>query len=408
MPHDRKARETFRARPPTLDLPRLAISITNNNVPPKESITLTRAQAAKIILGALQGSESILGQLQAAASRPLARYPVAYDTKQPFNNRYPHVPFMHHASRRLYLRGLCNLALTNTSAAYQDLLLVKRISETFETDGPSHLFSGIIIDFHIAATAWAGVEQWSSNQIGSIQSFLLSRNYAKAISTALMRERARVVAASDYMSKHDLKYLLYAFDGGRNSGWADAAIARLVPKGWFDFEKAYYYDCHEKIFVPFINQTNITFNLPSVKREADKWENEKKKWLISKAFASENMEKIPELALAIDLKHRTFAFYLFPGLLYSPHRAARAQTSAYFCVTALALELYKRQNVTYPETLATLIPNFITKLPHDPLNGGPLLYRKSGDSYLLYSAGVNGIDDAGKAGKQFEHLDIVW
>ena len=65
---------------------------------------------------------------------------------------------------------------------------------------------------------------------------------------------------------------------------------------------------------------------------------------------------------------------------------------------ACALERYRLAQGTYPETLDTLVPQFIEKLPRDIVNGAPLLYHRVEDgTFVLYSVGWNETDDGGKS-----------
>jgi len=61
-----------------------------------------------------------------------------------------------------------------------------------------------------------------------------------------------------------------------------------------------------------------------------------------------------------------------------------------------ALAAYRADHGSYPAKLAELTPKYIAAVPSDIFNGEPLHYRQDGDGYLLYSVGVNGIDDDGK------------
>jgi hypothetical protein len=64
---------------------------------------------------------------------------------------------------------------------------------------------------------------------------------------------------------------------------------------------------------------------------------------------------------------------------------------------ACALERYRLAHGEYPETLDTMVPQFIEKLPRDIINGAPLHYRRTDDgSFLLYSVGWNETDDGGQ------------
>jgi hypothetical protein len=64
---------------------------------------------------------------------------------------------------------------------------------------------------------------------------------------------------------------------------------------------------------------------------------------------------------------------------------------------ACALELYRLTRGGYPETLDSLVPQFIENLPHDVINGQPLHYQRTQDGqFILYSVGWNEKDDGGK------------
>ena len=78
---------------------------------------------------------------------------------------------------------------------------------------------------------------------------------------------------------------------------------------------------------------------------------------------------------------------------------AFAQSSLNLARLACALERYRLMHGEYPETLDTLAPQFIEKLPHDVINGQPLHYRRTDDGqFVLYSVGWNETDDGGVVG----------
>src|SRR5262249_48188921 len=63
---------------------------------------------------------------------------------------------------------------------------------------------------------------------------------------------------------------------------------------------------------------------------------------------------------------------------------------------ALALAAYRADTKRYPPQLADLAPMYLPKLPSDLFSGKSLIYRPTEGGYLLYSVGVNGIDDEGR------------
>jgi hypothetical protein len=62
----------------------------------------------------------------------------------------------------------------------------------------------------------------------------------------------------------------------------------------------------------------------------------------------------------------------------------------------LAIRAYWLDHGRNPAKLADLVPDYLPEVPKDPFNGGQLVYRLAPNGYLLYSVGVNGVDDGGK------------
>ncbi len=76
---------------------------------------------------------------------------------------------------------------------------------------------------------------------------------------------------------------------------------------------------------------------------------------------------------------------------------------------ALALKAYKNKKGRYPESLAKLREVIDWgKLPEDPFSAEDFIYRHEGEGFLVYSIGVNLIDDGGQVEQDWEEGDIVW
>lgn len=74
------------------------------------------------------------------------------------------------------------------------------------------------------------------------------------------------------------------------------------------------------------------------------------------------------------------------------------------CRLGLALKLYRARHGAYPETLEELTPAFLKEEPVDPFTGKPLIYRQSGQGFILYSLGPNQKDDKG----QEKEIKKIW
>ena len=62
----------------------------------------------------------------------------------------------------------------------------------------------------------------------------------------------------------------------------------------------------------------------------------------------------------------------------------------------LACRLFKSRNGGYPETLEALVPAILNEVPIDPFTGKPLVYRREGEGFIVYSLGSNQKDDGGR------------
>ena len=62
----------------------------------------------------------------------------------------------------------------------------------------------------------------------------------------------------------------------------------------------------------------------------------------------------------------------------------------------LALRCYQADQGRVAQSLNELVPKYLQHLPEDPFSHRPLIYRPIGTNWLLYSVGVDRVDDGGK------------
>jgi hypothetical protein len=65
-------------------------------------------------------------------------------------------------------------------------------------------------------------------------------------------------------------------------------------------------------------------------------------------------------------------------------------------LVGLALEMYRRMHDRYPDNLEQLMPGFLPTIPADRITGDPLKYRLTSGKPLVYSVGVDRVDDGGR------------
>ncbi len=80
----------------------------------------------------------------------------------------------------------------------------------------------------------------------------------------------------------------------------------------------------------------------------------------------------------------------------------RVKTMRLGLLTVLALARFEKEKGRYPENLSRLVElGYLKEMPNDPYSDGPLVYKKTDDSFILYSLGENLSDDGGRVA----HLD---
>jgi hypothetical protein len=65
--------------------------------------------------------------------------------------------------------------------------------------------------------------------------------------------------------------------------------------------------------------------------------------------------------------------------------------------TGLACRLHKGRTGAYPDDLGALVPGLLGAVPIDPFTGKPLIYRRDGGGFVVYSLGSNEKDDGGRS-----------
>jgi hypothetical protein len=116
--------------------------------------------------------------------------------------------------------------------------------------------------------------------------------------------------------------------------------------------------------------------------------------------------------------------FLFSGqvsFLSTQHlirRGLRLEALKNLAVTAVALKRHRLRHGAYPGSLDKLVPEFLVTIPSDPMTDETLDYQRKNDgAFLLYSTGMNAIDDGGDAtlpesgvdlDPLFDGKDILW
>lgn len=108
---------------------------------------------------------------------------------------------------------------------------------------------------------------------------------------------------------------------------------------------------------------------------------------------------------------RLYSSVFLPSLERVIETSCRSRTDCHLAAAALAIRMYAIDHEgQLPQTLESLVPNYLPRLPMDAMDGQPLRYEPQAQPPIIYSVGPDGTDDGGSmiSGK-WSHLskDVV-
>ncbi len=337
---------------------------------------------AQDVLLALNKYEATVAQLHEAARRPSARFWIGRENEFSFSTALmPLLAQMKGCAQYLNLHAIASLANDDAETALKDLQLSIRLTESLNTEPTLIAYLVQIAMNQIRGIAiWEGLadHRWSDAQLTALAEAVHQENHLKNYQVGMRGERLFGLQALEQIRRsRSWDWLGDTPPETAKSFWEETlgnSPFRLVPAGWFDQNKV------------SLSRINVEFFLPLVDVENH---------LAAPATAHRLRQNLPPRLLRLN-PYNLFGAMLFPALERASEKAARAQAFNDQIRVACALERHRLAHGAFPESLATLEPQFITKLPHDVINGQPLKYRREPDgSFILYSVGWNETDDGG-------------
>jgi hypothetical protein len=337
---------------------------------------------AQDVLLALSKYDLVVEDLRAAAKLPAARFPLEYDKDDPAAILLPHLAAMKRSSQFLQLRAIAELQNSQSETAFDDVKLSLRLADAIRTEPfiISHLVRLAVLQITLQPV-WEGLAEhrWSDAQLAALDAELAKLDFLADYEFTVRSEPAFHIRLIDYLEQKRSRYQEFvSLFSNNNQHDADVlnnfpatAIFYLAPKGWFDQNKIALVQVRQKWDAPIVDDPQQTVSPKMV--------------LAGKAAQSK-------------MTYSPFNFFArLEGFLDNyAQKVARGQTAVNLARVSLALERFRLAHGEYPESLDALAPQFIAKLPHDIIGGGPLKYRRTSDGqFVLYSVGWNERDDGG-------------
>jgi hypothetical protein len=333
---------------------------------------------AGVVLATLATAEPVLGELrQAVEMRPKSQVvrPVAFTREAPFD--VPLVGFQ--ATRNLVsalsIHASAKLAEGRNDEADADALAALRYSRGFTDmtdDTLVEAMIGVVCSRMALQPVWEGCrhQQWTDSQLARLQHELALIRPMAALERSFRTERTIVVLALDTYLPAEILKRRESSQKARH--WSPIA---LMPRGWVQQNKV----ASVRMVQPAIDAASSIGTPVFLARLAE---------CDRETVRTEERSYSPYSMLAEDL---------VPTFHKVIKTALSAETDLTLARTACALERHRLAMGAYPESLGALVPSLLAVVPTDPVDGQPLRYRRDADgTFLLYSIGIDGKDDAGR------------
>ena len=349
-------------------------------------------QPASDVLAILNQLEPDWKELRAATQRPYAQF--WYDPQWPWNAVIPNMVTLRTLVQLLSVRASAELALNRSDDAFADVVIIQKIGEGLQTQPflVAAMVRVAILTGPATQPVWEGIVsgKWSDAQLAELQKqyakFDLLADFQRAMRGG---ERAVINDLIERDPKEVERLLLNSNSGKTRTAkeCLELCAVRLSPSGWRYQNQAYY------------NRVIQDYALAGYDPERQQ--------VFPRAI--DQFIKRFETELHQRVLFGKLAGVAVPNFFKALQTCTRDQTEMNQAVLACALERYRRAEGHYPETLASLAPRFIERVPHDLINGQPLKYQRSQNgSFTLYSVGWNEKDDEGEVSSNREQGDWVW
>lgn len=324
--------------------------------------------------------------IREALKRPYARMDTDY--AHPMTMAVPNFVAIRDTAQTSAQRSRSYLLLHEPDKAIAELTFVndlRRLTDTGPTSKPVTLVAAMInvaIAGLYANSIGEGFQMraWQEPQLIEFEKQLSGIHLIKPVAAAFQSQPAAIAQMLETVPMERIAGMF-----GRQASWLQVA-----PHGWLLQNIASQ--------TPFLCDPLQTFDAAGES--------------VSPHLCQEKMGNLDKF-MSHQTPYNFLARFTIPNFSKALQVTARNQNLLHEAMLACALERYRLANGQYPESLTALTPQFIEKIPRDVINGGDLIYQRTGTGFSLYSIGWNEIDDGGKVvmnknTTDFTQGDWVW
>jgi hypothetical protein len=338
-------------------------------------------QSVEDVLAWFAQHDEVMAELDRAAQRPHSFYPFTMGETfiDQVSMAMPYASDFMNLAKFYGLRASAELEAGNEEEARKALHTLMQIGELASTQPNlvSHLV-GVACHQISLSVIWYGMDR----NLLSVESLEWIRGRLQGEPEAILASVERavnfelcvfIIGGMDYLKAVNSGEAAATLDGVVGDGSGGKVVFSLLPNGIWDHNKAF---AAEWIF-----ETGLD---PLSRGEM--------------ADEGKETELVDELRLGnFPAPRRFMAGIMVPAISGVSKRTFEAAVVTELADLSCALELYRKRNGQYPESLGSLVSEYIERIPVDRFSpsGDPIRYRREGDRYTLFSVGQNRKDDGG-------------
>ncbi len=316
-----------------------------------------------------------------ACQRPKARLLGSYN--RPFYD-LPNFVGMRVAAQSLATLARAHLVNEEPDKALRDLAGIERLIDCLE-NGPTLVEAMIrvaLIGLYVESVRF-GFEKnaWEDEQLVALQKPLLKFRCLPGVAHSLKAEVAQVVRSAETLPFDELRGggpVRFSWDWKGIGNYFESIIQRVR-----------FASARERNLLTYTRLMQMSFKVFDAKGE--------------RYYPKESTAQTARFSSLSNSAGNILSLIAIPNFVKAYETAAKNQTQADQAMLVCALELFRRKEQHYPETLEELVPQYIATLPIDVLSGNIYQYRRKGlNDFVLYGVGVDETDDGGAAS------DWVW
>jgi hypothetical protein len=372
----------------------------------------------------LQTNDAPLAQIRAGLQKPILRNDV--DFSQGFKMDFRHIVPAKSTSQWFEAAALLRLHEGKTHESVDGFLTEMETARLLSDDrlAISELVRIAILAISRGAT-WEALQAdgWTDDDLARIQAAWEKQSFATPMAVCMEGERIFDDSSYDILRKsneetvHVIWENVFADYGAEDKGLGWEGTLNQLPgyKATMDFLKQQVY-C--RIWRFAWSHQSQRHSLEQMQRLIE----------VSRTAAdgkslAEVQPAIAQIATSADHQnwYDSIRYPMPESVLTLAHvvtKATQAETERSMILCAIALKRFALKHGKSPETLDALVPEFLSAVPTDWMDGRPLKYHLNADeSFTLYSVGLDGKDNGGDTapspGKEsnrnlWYRTDFVW